>query len=179
MSAFLLPRGSDGGSMGGMRNSILIFALALLPFAAPASAQSYRGEAIALEGDSILVSAMGHSDIVLRILGIDAPGLDAADGDGWFARAALDDILGGGGGVVTCQQFGEAQGQPLAYCTLDSGRQRDLGLAMVASGWAVPLRRYLRENANQIRSDLATSYEQAERAARRARKGRWARMPGR
>ena len=165
--------------MAGMRIPILISALALLLLAAPASAQSYRGEAIALSGDSILVSAMGHSDVTMRILGIDAPGLDAADGDGWFARAALDDILAGGGGIVTCQRFGEAQGQPLAYCTLDSGKQRDVGLAMVASGWAVPLRQYLRENANRIRGGLAASYEQAERAARRARKGRWARMPGR
>lgn len=157
----------------------LVFALLALTLAAPAAAQSYRGEAVALSGDSILISAMGHSDIVLRILGIDAPGLDAADGDGWFARAALDDVLAGGGGTVTCQQYGDEQGQPLAYCMLDSGKQRDIGLAMVASGWAVPLRQYLRRNASRIRSDLGASYEQAERSARRARKGRWARMPGR
>jgi endonuclease YncB( thermonuclease family) len=164
--------------MTGMRISSPITAIALLLLAAPAVAQSYRGTALAIDGDTILLSAMGHRDITARILGIDAPGLDTGTGDGWYARAALDDILAGGGGTLTCQQYGEDQGRPLVHCMLDSGSQRDLGQAMVASGWAVPLRLYLRANADRIRSDLAASYDQAERAARRARKGRWARMPG-
>ncbi len=169
---------AGSGSMAGMRMASLIAAMAALALAAPAAAQSYRGEAMALDGGTVLISAMGHRDVTARILGIDAPPLDAAGGDGWFARAALDEILVAGGRVVTCQQYGlDDQGQPLVHCLLDGGRQRDLGLAMVASGWAVPLRLYLRANAERIRSGLAESYDQAERAARRARKGRWARMP--
>lgn len=164
--------------MAGMRSSSLITAIALLLLAAPASAQSFRGEAIAVDGRTILLSAMGHQDITARILGIDVPGMDAADGDGWFARAALDDILAAGGRTVTCQQYGVDEERPLLYCMLDSGGQRDVGLAMIASGWAVPLRLYLRANAGRIRGGLAESYDQAERAARRARKGRWARLPG-
>ncbi len=164
--------------MADMRIPSLITAIALLLLSAPASAQSYRGTALAIDGDTILLSAMGHRDIAARILGIDAPEMDAADGDGWFARAALDDILAGGGGTLTCQQYGEEEGQPLVHCMLDGGGQRDVGLAMIGSGWAVPLRLYLRANAERIRGDLAASYDGAERAARRARKGRWARMPG-
>ncbi|UCH74310.1 MAG: hypothetical protein JSU82_00130 [Rhodospirillales bacterium] len=156
-----------------------IFLVIVPVLAAPAAAQSFRGEATALDGATILLSAMGHSDITARILGIDVPAMDAATGDGWFARAALDDILAAGGRTLTCQQYGEADGQPLVHCVLDGGGQRDVGLAMVAAGWAVPQRRYLRANAARIRGGLATSYEQAERAARRAGKGRWARMPGR
>jgi endonuclease YncB( thermonuclease family) len=164
--------------MAVMRIPSLITAIALLLLAAPASAQSYRGEAIAIDGRTILLSAMGHQDMTARILGIDAPELGAADGDGWFARAALDDILATGGRALTCQQYGEDQGQPLVHCMLDGVAQRDIGLAMIASGWSVPLRLYLRENGDRIRGGLAVSYDQAERAARRARKGRWARMPG-
>jgi endonuclease YncB( thermonuclease family) len=161
-----------------MRISILLSAFAVLLLAAPASAQSYRGEAIAIDGRTILISAMGHGDTTVRILGIDAPALDAADGDGWFTRAAMDDIIAGGGGTLTCQQYGTDQGYALVHCMLDHGKQRDVGLAMVASGWAVPLRAWLRANAGRIVGDIAASYDRAERAARRARKGRWARMPG-
>ena len=173
-----MPLAAVHGSMAGMRALSLIPAIALLLLAAPASAQSYRGAALAIDGDTILLQAMGHRDITARILGIEAPGLDAAGGDGWFARAALDEVLATGGGTVTCQQYGDDQGQPLVHCMLDGGGQRDVGLAMVASGWAVPLRLYLRANAGRIGGDLAASYDKAERAARRARKGRWARMPG-
>ncbi|MDH3229384.1 MAG: hypothetical protein OEN55_06300 [Alphaproteobacteria bacterium] len=164
--------------MASMRIPVLISAAVLLLLAAPASAQSYRGEATAIDGRTILLSAMGHRDVTARILGIDAPALDAAGGDGWFARAALDDILAGAGGTLTCQHYGDEQGRPLVHCMLDGGGQRDIGLAMVASGWAVPLRPYLRANAGRLGGDLAASYDRAERAARRARKGRWARMPG-
>lgn len=164
--------------MAGMRYAALILLVAVLPLAAPASAQSFRGEAIALAGDTIMISAIGHRDITAQILGIDAPSLDAVGGDGWFARAALDDILAAGGRIVTCQQYGDVDGTPLVHCLLDEGSQRDLGLAVVAAGWAVPMRRFLRANADRIRSGLAESYDKAERAARRARRGRWARMPG-
>ena len=164
--------------MADMRTASLIAATVLLLLAAPASAQSFRGEATAIDGRTILLSAMGHQDVTARILGIEAPGLDAAGGDGWFARAALDEVLATGGGTVTCQQYGDDEGQPLVHCMLDGGGQRDVGLAMVASGWAVPLRLYLRANAGRIGGDLAAAYDKAERAARRARKGRWARIPG-
>ena len=164
--------------MAGMRTASLIAATVLLLLAAPASAQSFRGEATAIDGRTILLSAMGHQDVTARILGIEAPDLDAAGGDGWFARAALDDILAAGGRTLTCQQYGEEQGQALVHCMLDAGGQRDLGLAMVASGWAVPRRLYLRASAGRIPGDLVGSYDRAERAARRARKGRWAHMPG-
>jgi len=164
--------------MSDMRAAIPILAMSLLAFAAPASAQSYRGEAIALDGRTILLSAMGHRDVSVQLLGIDVPPLDADRGDGWFARAALDDILAGGDHLVTCQQYGDADGVPLVHCQLDKGNRRDIGLAMVASGWAVPLRRYLRANAERIRGGIAEAYDQAEKTARRAGKGRWARMPG-
>lgn len=174
-----LRRAALRGSMAGMRRTGPTIAFAIFLLAAPAAAQSYRGEATALDGGTILVSAMGHRDVSVRILGIDAPLLGAAEGDGWFARAALDDILAAGGRTVTCQQYGvDDQGQPLGHCLLDGGRQRDLGLAMLESGWAVTLRLYLRANAERIRNGLAASYDNAERAARRARRGRWARMPG-
>jgi len=164
--------------MAGMRKALPILAAALLLFAAPAAAQSFRGEAIALDGRTIMLSALGHRDVAVQILGIDVPLMETDRGDGWFARAALDDILAGGGGIVTCQQFGDADGVPLVHCMLDKGERRDVGLAMVASGWAVPQRRYLHANADRVRSGLAESYEQAEKAARRAHRGRWARMPG-
>jgi len=165
--------------MAGMRSAFLSLPmLLLLLHAAPASAQSFRGEATALDGRTIMVSAMGHRDVSAQILGIDVPSMEEDRGDGWFARAALDEILAGGGGVVTCQQFGDADGVPLVHCLLDKGDRRDVGLAMVASGWAVPQRRYLRANADRIRGGLVESYDRAEQAARRARKGRWGRMPG-
>lgn len=163
--------------MAGMRITGPIIAAAALVLAVPAAAQSYRGDAIAAGGDTLIVSAMGHRDVTLRVFGIEAPSLDSPDGDGWFARAALDDILEAGGGTVTCQQVGETEGGPLVHCLVDDGRQRDVGLAMIAAGWAVAQRSYLRANAGSMPGDLATAYVQAERAARRARKGRWARMP--
>jgi len=164
--------------MSFMRRAIPIFAASLLLVAAPAAAQSFRGEAIALDGRTIMLSALGHRDVSVQILGIDAPPIEAERGDGWFARAALDDILAAGGGIVTCQQYGDTDGVPLVHCVMDKGDRRDVGLAVVASGWAVPQRRYLHANADRIRSGLAESYDQAEKAARRAHKGRWARMPG-
>lgn len=173
-----MPPGAHRGSMAGMRIAILIFAISLLPFAEPTWAQSFRGQATALDGATIMLSAMGHRDVSARILGIDVPPLDAANGDGWFARAALDGILAAGGGIVTCQQYGEVDGVPLVLCALDSGSERDVGLAMVASGWAIPQRRYLRANADRIRGGIMDSYDGAEKAARRAGRGRWARMPG-
>jgi endonuclease YncB( thermonuclease family) len=156
---------------------VLILTLIAWALATPALAQSYRGEAIALDGRTIVISALGHGNTELRLLGIEAPPIDVANGDGWFARAALDDIIARGGGTVTCQGVGTEEGVTLAHCMLDGGNQRDVGLAMVTAGWAVPRRFVLREIENRIRIGFAQEYEKAEQAARRSRKGRWARMP--
>lgn len=155
----------------------LILTLIAFTLATPALAQSYRGQASAVDGKTIVIGALGHGDTQLRIFGIDAPPMNAAGGDGWFARATLDDILARGGGAVTCQGHGTEEGMPLVHCMVDSGSQRDVGLAMVASGWAVAKRAALRDAAGRIRAGIAEEYARAEQAARRSRKGRWARMP--
>ena len=133
------------------------------------------GTAIAVTGDSVKVGAVGHRSETLRLWGIEAPAMSAPDDIGLYARAALDDLL---------RQYG-----PNVNCTLDGINRKaavcragsvDLGAAMLLTGWAVADRESMLADVpggDSERTRRTETYLDAEAAARRDRKGRWAKMP--
>ncbi len=133
------------------------------------------GTAIAVTGDSIKVGSVGHRPETLLLWGIEAPAMSAPDDIGLYARAALDDLL---------RQYG-----PNVKCTLDGIDRNatvcqagsvDLGAAMLLTGWAVANRATMLADVpggNAERTRRTETYLDAEAAARRDRKGRWAKMP--
>ncbi len=145
--------------------------------AGPAAADMVAGAAIALRGDAILVGAPGHPDVTVRLWGVTGPAMDDPSGDGWFARAALDDLIARGGRNVNCSIV--ARGGPGQAAGLCSVGATDLGQAMIASGWAAANRAetHISRPGVALFADRAQKYDAAEAEARRARRGRWARMP--
>ncbi|MEE8445121.1 MAG: thermonuclease family protein [Alphaproteobacteria bacterium] len=156
----------------------MILLSTLLAFAIPLAAGAVEftaGTAIAVTGDSVKVGAVGHRPETLRLWGIEAPAMSAPDDIGLYARAALDDLL---------RQYG-----PNVECTLDSFDRNaavcragsvDLGAAMLLTGWAVADRASMLAEVpggDADRTRRAETYLDAEAAARRDRKGRWAKMP--
>lgn len=166
----------------------LSMALAIL-WASSAAAQDpadLSGGAVALDGDTLLLG-----DDRVRLFGIDAP--EMSDPDGWYARAALDDLLADTRGFVECTVVDtDRYDRPVAVCHVDG--DFDLASAMVRAGWAAPWRVYsyggrfprcggdLEAMAEGIAGRaregcLGRIYDNAERFARAARLGRWARLP--
>lgn len=161
-----------------IRLKILSAALCLTAgLAGPAAADMVTGAAAALQGDTILVGAPGHADVTVRLWGVTGPAMDDPSGDGWFARATLDDLIAQGGRNVTCQIVSRGRpGQAAGLCSVGA---TDLGQAMIASGWAATNRAETRLSQPGVAfyADRAQKYDAAEAEARRARRGRWARMP--
>lgn len=159
--------------------TLLFVLLAVHPAAA---SDIVTGRATALDGMTIVLSTPGQVDTQVRLWGVEAPALGDSNGDGWFARAVLDDILARGGHMATCNIVDRlGSGRVRAVCTLNAPGGtpgRDVGLAMIEAGWALFIRDFRQEAEIRLRTGSAQQYEQAEQAARRARRGRWARMPG-
>jgi len=133
----------------------------------PATTKTISGAAYARDGDTVDVN--GKS---LDLWGIDAPNLDNADG--WYARAALDDLIGKTGTLV-CTIKDTSGSRDSAICS-NSGAG-DVGRAMLQGGWAIVTRRETMRNAAD--STLARAYADAESAARRQRAGLWNGAPRR
>jgi endonuclease YncB( thermonuclease family) len=157
---------------------ITIFLSTMLAAGVPRAAGAVEfttGTAIAVTGDSVKVGSVGHRPETLLLWGIEAPPMSAPDDIGLFARAALDDLL---------RRYG-----PNVKCTLDGIDRRaavcragnvDLGAAMLLTGWAVADRATMLTDVpggDSERTRRTETYLDAEAAARRGRKGRWAKMP--
>ena len=120
-------------------------------------AETSAGGGRAVDGDSLFVGG-----VEIRLAGIAAPELRQsceAGGKayrcGEEARRALAEILAGG--PVTCRAQGrDRYGRRIARC---SAGGEDLGAALVAEGWAIP---------------MDGEYSGEEARARRARLGLWA-----
>jgi len=133
----------------------------------PTNAQTVSGPALAWDGDTVDINGQR-----IDLWGIDAPNLDNADG--WYARAALDDLIGQNGTLV-CTIKDRSGTRDDAVCS--NSRAGDIGRAMLQSGWAVVSRSDTgRSGADKA---LADAYARAEAAARKQRAGLWKGMPQR
>lgn len=165
-----------------MRNQVksacgaLLLAGAVATATFPASAIEFvNGAAAALTGDSITVGGVGHPDTTLRLWAIQAPEMTDDRDYGLYARAFLDDLLRQNGGQVQCVT--DSFDRSSAVCHAGAV---DLGEAMLRTGWAVADRVVMLADVpggDSERSRRAKVYLEAESQARRARKGRWAKMP--
>lgn len=157
----------------------LVLALAL---AAPAFAKEeyafgdmIKGEAVALDGVTLRLFPEGADPVDVRLWGIKVPEMEAADGSGWAARAAMDKIVREAAPLITCQvQDADQHGRPVAICRGSLGK--DMGLALITAGWAVEDRTFTRANDPDLKPPIA--YIVAEGQAMKARRGRWKRIYG-
>lgn len=165
------PFGARRRTIAAMTRLAIIFALMLS--AAPAVAQEpvILGDAVALDGDTLLIDG-GK----VRIFGIDAP--EMRDWPlGAYARAALDGILQGG--PVTCLiVHHDRHKRPVGFC--GTAANADIATAMISRGWAVPYRLFTYgrvEDDTPLARDaiaaMAAAYDAAEADARTARRGIW------
>ncbi len=129
--------------------------------------KTISGPAVARDGDTVEVGGR-----LFDLWGIDAPNLDNADG--WYARAALDDLIGPNG-TLACTIKDTTKRRDEAACT--NSRAGDVGLAMLRGGWAVVSRSDTA--GGNADGALAAAYADAETSARRQRAGLWAGMPRR
>jgi len=125
------------------------------------------GAAIALDGDTVRVEGT-----VMNLWSVDAPNL--ANSDGWFARAALDDLIGENG-TLSCTVKFKRKRRSHAVCT--NSRVGDVGRSMLQGGWAIVARSDKKDE--KLDSALAGVYARAEKRARQLRAGLWAGMPRR
>lgn len=159
-----------------MRPTMALFVLTMT-LAAPASANEefafgdvIKGPAVALDGKTLRLFPEGTNPIDVYLWGIDAPEMDAVDGSGWAARAAMDAIVRDAAPLITCQvQDTDQYGRPVAICRGSVGK--DMGLALITAGWAVEYRTSTRTNNPNLKPPIA--YIVAEAEARKARRGRW------
>lgn len=114
------------------------------------------GHVIALDGGTLMIDGQP-----LRMFGIEVP--DMAEADGWYARAALDEMIVAAAGSITCTVLDtDGHGRPVGVCSAlsDDGacelprddpasggslvrildHHCDLGAAMILAGWAAPWR---------------------------------------
>ncbi|MEX0815078.1 MAG: thermonuclease family protein [Dongiaceae bacterium] len=147
----------------------LFAGFAVVALASPSSAtaqqeaapETIAGPAVALYGDTLLIEGRR-----LRLFGALSP--EMATREGPFARAALDDLIGGA--AVACAPVDrERYGRAVALCTTGG---RDLGEALIAAGWATAYRVFT--HAAGADSGLAARYDLAEARARTSGLGLWA-----
>ena len=140
------------------------------------------GSAVALDGDTIRVFPPGPEGATLvnpedgwvdvRLWGIDAPEMTAADGAGWAARKTMDSILVWQ--PVTCTTVDtDRYKRPVAVCVNDPNG--DIGRLLIWSGWAVEYRKYTRlsPRGDARLAKTAAAYAEAESDAEHNRRGRW------
>lgn len=139
-----------------------IAAFATLFAAVPTAthAQSVRGPATVVDGDSLAIGVMQ-----VRLFGIDAPEFDQKCFDngvpiacGEMAKAQLQGMIGHG--EVSClSKTTDAYGRMVAVCRVAGV---DVGKAMVENGWATAFRKY------------SEDYVASEQRAQANRLGIWA-----
>lgn len=130
-----------------------------------AASQEIAGRASVVDGDTLIVEGQPKR---VRLFGIDAPKsaqpcTDAAGARylcGSRAAAYLAELIGRNGRVSCVELDRDRYGRVVASCSING---RDLGDAIVRSGWAIDYVRYSRGR-----------YEAAEEEARDAGRGLWA-----
>ena len=123
----------------------IAFAL-MLPTNFAAAQPMFRGTAIALDGDTLLVTREDGSEVTVGLWALDAPEMDVWPW-GPRARAALDEWLALGEYAVICEPKGTSHGRIVARCIVDSpsiispdGTKRDLAADLIGWGLAVEQR---------------------------------------
>lgn len=145
----------------------LMFACVAMMFIAPAmAAEKITGQAIALDGDTLMVF-VGNKRYRIRLWGISAPEMKNIP-YGPYARATLDNFLAESKGRVSCEPTGKDRYKRIiAVCTRNKG---DIGAGMIALGWASVHRLYAYDGSD---TDRADAYDWVEKMARKNRKGMW------
>ncbi len=124
------------------------------------------GVAIASDGDTVIVDNKN-----LDLWGIEAPNLD--NSDGWFSRAALDQLIGENGELVCIIKVKFKKRRDLAICS--NNKVGDIGRAMLQNGWAIVNR--TDKKSQDVDTALAGVYGRTEQRARESRAGLWAKYP--
>ncbi len=121
----------------------LFIATLLAAFASQAQAQEkISGKAIALDGDTLLVTTDANKAVKVRLWGIDAPEMQDWPW-GPFARGVLDEVLQIVGNEIQCTTISKRDNRVIARCWLKSNlNENDLSRVMVRSGAAVADRSY-------------------------------------
>lgn len=121
------------------------------------------GTAVARDGDSV-----EFKDMNVDLWGVDAPTLRTTGG--WYARAALDDLLGESG-LLSCTVKDDSGQRAQVIC--GNGQTNDIGRALLLGGWAI----VDRNDTRDADPALARAYANAEKRARKSRAGLWSLAP--
>ena len=125
----------------------------------PLSAETIAGDAIVVDGRTLMVSGQ-----MVRLWGLDAPDLDQTctwGGKlipcGRLAQGALMDLIIGA--VIRCERRRQSESSlNIAVCFADS---YDIGANLIHTGWAL------------ARHPTSPVYRETERKARAAKRGLW------
>lgn len=127
-----------------MRFATIAAVAIALAFAAPSAAQeAIEGTALALDGDTLLVTPEGGKPVKVRLWAVDAPEMKVIPW-GPFARVALDSWLKSSKGRVSCERRGRSHDRIVGLCLIpmpDGGRV-DLGERLIREGFAVEHRAF-------------------------------------
>jgi hypothetical protein len=124
------------------------------------------GTAVAADGDSIMID-----DKILDLWGVEVPNIRSVDG--WFSRAALDQLIGEGGELVCIIKVKRRKRRDLAICS--NNKVGDVGRAMLQNGWAIVNR--TDKKSQDVDTALAGVYGRTEKRARETRIGLWVKYP--
>lgn len=185
--------------MPAMRPILALLAL-VIAFAVPAAAKDkyapgdvIEGPATPLDGDTLRLFTSGakwdsSNDTVrlkaspgarydnVRLWGISAPEMDAADGSGWAARVFMEKLTLGR--PVKCTVVDtDRHGRPVAVC-VDGHSGDDLGESLIRWGWATVYRTFVWPPPTADLEATAQAYEAAEDEASDGKRGRWKRIWG-
>lgn len=142
-----------------------------------------RGEAWAIDGDTIALVSKNERAPNVRLWGINAPelltfGRTSESRVGMQSRVALDDILFASARRVSCVAIEwDRHCRIVARCVRESPQDgdADISLAMVRAGFAYVLTTYA---VRPPYLDVARRYFEAEREAREAHRGLWPTLLG-
>ena len=140
------------------RPTILALVFALLAGAASA-AEPIKGKALALDGDTLLLTKADGSKVKIRLWAIDAPEMKVWPW-GPRARAYLDSVIEANKFVVKCDPRGKSHDRIVALCRAQG--IIDLGEMLIMEGLAVEHRGY-----------GGGFYKLAETVARERKTGIW------
>lgn len=154
-----------------MRWLPLLIVLLSMPAIAAERGDRIEGQAVALDGDTLMLD--GHR---IRLWGLDAPEMDVWPWGAW-ARGFLDDLLSGN--KVSCKVVGRHRKREVAVCSLeriaeDATDDPDVDLAhvLISYGHGVTYRRFTLKAEGWL-AKRAKAYAEAEDFARSRKLGLW------
>ena len=148
---------------------IILAALGFVLMAGTASAaEPIKGKALALDGDTILLTKADGTEVKIRLWAVDAPEMKVWPWGQW-ARMQLDTIIDGA--PLECKPKGESRERVVAQCfrlpTPHISRRIDVGHYLIRLGVAVEYRTFGKG-----------VYAEAELKAQKAKMGVWKDNPG-